>query len=138
MSVLTAGIHSRLAGDGTLVGLLATYGDGAAVFTTDPAPADADLPYIVTAGEVVQTPADTKNSRGRDAVRDVRCYASATGSVVLIEAIAERARALLHRHELAIDDGYRTVVADVTGPIVADERDVYGRILSVRFLVTED
>lgn len=130
MSVLTAAIYDVLANDVTLAGLLATYGSGPAIFTTDPVPGNAVLPYVVTAGEVVQAPFDTKTTRGRDLIRDVRCYAEADGSVMVIEAIAERVRALLHRQALTIS-GFVWMVSDCAGPIVADDSDVYGRILSV-------
>jgi hypothetical protein len=92
------------------------------------------MPLVVTAGEVTQTPWDTKSTRGRQIYRDVRCYTDADGSAVLVEAMAERVRALLHRYELSIA-GYNVIVAEVSGPTVADEQNAYGRILSVRFLV---
>lgn len=136
MSILTPGIYDKLAGDATLIGLLAEYKGSPAIFTTDPAPGDADKPYIVTVGEVSQAPFDTKTTRGREAIRDVRCYAEANGSAVVIEAIVERVRALLHRQPIVID-GFTWLVSNVTGPIVADERDVYGRIVSLRLRAQE-
>ena len=136
MSVLTQSIHDRLADDTTLTDLLATYRDGPAIFTTDPAPGDASKPYIVTAGEVTQAPFDTKNSLGRRAYRDVRCYANADGSSLTIETIAERVRTLLHRYRLDIE-GFGVLVAECNGPVTADEEDAYGRILSVQYLFTE-
>ena len=134
MSVLTDALHSVLADDATLAGLLALYEGEAAVFTTDPAPDDANLPYIVTAGEVAQTPWDTKTTQGRRAVRDVRCYTAKTGSAATVEAIAERVRALLHRQTIAVDD-YDVIIARCTGPVAADEEDAYGRIVSVELVV---
>jgi len=137
MSVWTAAVYERLAGDAELIGLLAEYRGGPAIFTIDPVPGDATLPYIVTAGEVAQSPFDTKNSLGRRAYRDVRCYASnKEGSVVVIEAIAERVRALFHRYELSVD-GFGVLVASCNGPVVADEDDAYGRIVTVQFLLME-
>lgn len=136
MSILSGAIYERLAGDATLAGLLATYQGNPAVFTVDPAPGDTPLPFIVTAGEATQAPFDTKTTRGRELIRDVRCYADANGSAVVIEAIAERVRALLHRQALNIS-GYRWIISDVTGPIVADERDFYGRILSLSLKAQE-
>ena len=73
MSILTQAIYDRLTMDPILAGLLATYRGGPAVFTTDPAPGDAGMPLVVTAGEVTQTPWDTKDTRGRQIYRDVRC-----------------------------------------------------------------
>lgn len=136
MSAITAAIYDVLANDGTLAALLSTYGGQPAVFTTDPAPGDATPPYIVTAGEVSQAPFDTKTTRGRTITRDIRCYDDADGSAIRVEAIAERARALLHRQALAIV-GYVWVWAECIGPIAADERDAYGRIVTVRMTVEE-
>ena len=133
---LTAAVYDRLVGDLTLVGMLATYGGGPAVFTTDPAPGNAVLPYIVTAGDVATVAFDTKVTRGREVVRDVRCYAAAAGSAALVEGIAERVRALLHRYELPIVDA-GVIVAECSGPVAADEVDAYGRIVTVRFILTE-
>lgn len=136
MSVLTAAMYDQMAGDGTLAGLLSTYDEEVAVFTTDPAPGNAILPYIVTAGESVQMPWDTKTTRGRQAWRDVRCYADANGSAVVVEAIAERVRALFHRVELTVA-GFEWVWAECSGPIVADEQDAYGRIVTVKLTLQE-
>ena len=135
MSV-TEAIYDVLAGDATLTALLATYGGEPAIFTTDPAPGDAVLPYIVSAGEVAQTPWDTKTTRGRVVIRDVRCYTDATGSAVVVETIAERVRALLHRQTLAISD-FECLIADCSGPVPADGQDAYGRIVSVRLTIEE-
>lgn len=137
MSVLTAAVYDRMANDATLTGLISTYKGEPAVFTTDPAPGDAVLPYIVTAGEVAQSPWDTKTTRGRRAFRDVRCYQSAKdGSPMVVEAMVERARALFHRYMLTVTD-FGVIVANCVGPIVADEPDVYGRILTVEFMLVE-
>jgi len=116
--------------------MLATYQGIPAIFTTDPVPGDTLLPYIVSAGEITQAPFDTKTTLGRDLIRDVRCYAAADGSPVVIEAIAERVRTLLHRQPLSIS-GYTWWVSDCGGPIVADERDFYGRILSLSVIAQE-
>jgi len=126
-----------LAADGTLTAMLATYGGEPTIFTTDPAPGDAVLPYIVSAGEVAQMAFDTKTTRGRVAVRDVRCYTDATGSAVVVEAIAERVRALLHRQTLAISD-FECVIAECSGPMAADGQDAYGRIVTIRLSMEEE
>ena len=136
MSVLTLAMQGLLAGDPALQGMLSTYGGEPAVFTADPAPGDATLPYIVTAGDVSQAPFDTKTTRGRTIMRDVRCYTAAGGGAVTVEAMAERVRALLHRQELAIA-GFNWFWAECSGPIAADERDAYGRIVTVRMTVEE-
>lgn len=134
---LTAALYDLLTGDATLAAMLATYNGSPAIFTTDPAPGDAEKPYIVSAGHVVDLPFDTKTSLGREVQRDVRCYAEADGSAVVVEAIAERVRALLHRQALSVS-GFRWILSSVTGPAVADERDVYGRIVTLTCKLMED
>jgi len=44
MSALTEAIYDRLAGDGTLTSLLATYEGAPAIFTTDPVPGMRNCP----------------------------------------------------------------------------------------------
>jgi len=136
VGAITAAIHDVLAGDATLAAMLTTYGGEPAIFTTDPAPGDATLPYIVSAGEVAQTPFDTKTTRGRMVIRDVRCYTDATGSAAAVEAIAERVRVLLHRQTIAISD-FECVVADCSGPMAADGQDAYGRIVTLTMTIEE-
>lgn len=139
MGALSQAFYDRLTGDATLTGLLATYEGGPAVFTIDPAPPDAQLPFIVTAGEFAQAPFDTKTLYGRTAFRDIRCYASEVGSAVLIDDIAERVRALFHRYPLPVA-GFATVLCEASGPTVApdDDETVTGRIVSVRIVLQED
>jgi len=45
-------------------------------------------------------------------------------------------RALLHRQPLDVE-GFGVFLAECTGPIVADEPDAYGRIVTVRFIMME-
>jgi len=136
VGAITEALYERLAGDVTLAGLLATYGGAPAVFSTDPPPGDATLPYVVAAGQVSQEAYDTKTTRGLTVRRDVRCYAKADGSVETIEAIAEQVWALLHRYALAIA-GYDTWVVECTGPIRADDDDAYGRVITARMVIVE-
>lgn len=141
--MLTETLYGKLVGDGELTAMLATYGGLPAVFTTDPAPGDAVLPYLVTAGEIVINPDDTKTDRGQEVLRDVRCYAAATGSAVLIEAIAARVRVILHRQPLSIP-GMTWLLSETTGPVVADEPGgvsesvrAYGRVVTLRVRARE-
>lgn len=135
--MITAALHARLVGDPILVGLLATYRFEPAIFTTDPPPGDATLPYIVTAGHVSDSAWDTKLEGGRDIRRDVRCYAQQNETAVTVEAIAERVRALLHRQPLVIPD-FGVWMAECSGPIVADETDATGRIVTLHMIALED
>lgn len=128
MDVLTAAIFQRLSNDSELAGLLA---DGAgSVYTDDRVPPDAALPYVVSAGNVADEPWDTKTSQGRRPTRDVGVYFPHRSTKTLEQA-AERVRALLHRHPLAID-GHRTVTARVSGPIRISSDDYDARVLTLR------
>jgi hypothetical protein len=138
MDALTEAIHNLLTSDATLAALLATYGEygGPAVFTTDPAPGDATLPYVVSAGDVVDAAFDTKTVAGRRIWRDVRCYAPATGSSETVERIAERVRKLLHRTPFAVD-GWNIHIVECAGPVAADEPGAYGRIVTAKITMME-
>jgi hypothetical protein len=134
--MITQVIYDVLSGDATLSAMLATYRGNPAVFTTSVAPGDAVLPYIVTAGSVADVPFDTKTTLGRTITRDVRCYAASSGSVVNVEAIAERVRALLHRQALVIS-GFAWLWSLCSGPMAMDEQDAYGRIVTVTMTAEE-
>ena len=136
MNALTQAIYDKLAGDAPLAALLATYGALPAIFTTDPAPGDATLPYLVTAGSVAVTAFDTKTTLGRVVARDVRCYAAASGSAETVEEIAARVRTLLHRQALVIP-GFVWILSECAGPIAADEQDAYGRVVTVSLTMEE-
>jgi len=135
--IVTQALYNKLANDATLIALLAKYNGAPAIFTTDPAPDDAVLPYIVAAGNVASAPFDAKDCLGQTVTRDVRCYAAANGSAAVVEEIAETVRALLHRQQLSIT-GYNWIMSDATGPITADERFAYGRIITVSVTAQED
>ena len=136
MNALTQAVYDRLSGDAALVGMLASYEGAPAIFTIDPVPGDAVLPYVVSAGDVTDTSFDTKIDRGRRIWRDVRCYATADGDAMPVEQIAERVRALLHRHILTVV-GYGVLVAECSGPIASNEQDAYGRIVTVKLIMME-
>lgn len=136
MSVITKAIYTKLAGDAVLTGMLSTYKGKPAIFTSDPRPGDSNLPCIVTAGDVTQSAADTKTSLGRTVRRDIRCYAPPSGSDEVVEGIAERVRALLHRQNLVIL-GHDWVFSIVDGPITANEKNAQGRIVTVTIRIEE-
>jgi hypothetical protein len=136
VNALTQGIYDYLSSDVLLVGMLASYDGAPAIFTIDPVPGDAVLPYVVSAGDVADTSFDTKLDLGRRIWRDVRCYATADGDSIPVEQIAERVRTLLHRHILTVA-GYGVLVAECSGPVTRNEQDVYGRIVTVKLIMME-
>ena len=133
---VTASIYNVMANDATLASLLATYRDRPAIFTIDPAPKDAVLPYIVAAAIPVQTPFDTKTTRGRTIWRDIRIYDDQTGSVSRIEQIAERVYQLFHR-ELLVVPGYAWILTECAGPISMDEDFAYGRLVTAKITIEQ-
>ena len=136
MSVITKAIFDRLNGDATLTALLGTFNGNAAIFTTDPPPSKAVLPYIVTAGDVSNTPVTSKNAPGQIPTRDIRCYANANGEAKTVEDIANRVRVLFERQIIAIT-GFDTIIASTSGPLTVDEEDIYGRVVTVSLTIME-
>jgi len=136
MGAITQAFYDELAGDAVLVGLLSTYKGSPAIFTTDPRPGDSRLPCIVTAGEVINSPEDTKNCLGRVIWRDIRCYGPPSGSDAIVEDIGERVRAIFHRKIISIL-GYNVIISEVEGPIVMNEDNAQGRILTVKMTIKE-
>lgn len=139
MSAINEGIYERMANDATLTGYISTYNGAPAIFTVDPVPTDAELPFITANEDIVAVPWDTKTKQGRDFSRNIRAYTEATGSRVLLDDIAERIRFLFHRQADQINiDGYKVIICDVQGPeFVATDPRAYGLELEVRFVIQE-
>jgi uncharacterized protein DUF3168 len=136
MNALTQAIFSTLVADSTLTGMVAAYAGGPAIITADPVPYDVPRPYVVTAQPLHDEPFDGKNvTLGHTIRQDLRVVADATGSSQLIDAIAERIRALLHRQSLTVT-GYTMIVADVSGPVAApSDPRIMMLVLTVRFVL---
>lgn len=130
-------LYNLLASSTELSGLISTYkGFLPAIFTVDPVPEDAEFPYIVLTGAVVQTPYDTKTSQGRQIWVDIRCYSEASGSSITVDAIAETVRGLLHRQSLSGAD-FSSIWIECEGPIVADDGRSYGRLVTAKITIEE-
>jgi hypothetical protein len=130
-------VYSTLASGSSLTAKLSTYSGSPAIFTTEPVPNDAVMPYIVITDSVAQTPQDTKLTRGREVWMDIRCYTKSNGSVANVDSIAELVRELLHRKTLS-GIGFSSIVTTVDGYIVANEEYAYGRILTLKILLEEN
>lgn len=140
MSDITKAFFDTLNGDTTLTALLGSFDGSPSIFTKTPLPSSMTLegngPYILTTGESANDPGpmDTKNSTGREIVRDIRCYTDIKASSKDVEAIAERVHALFHRQIIPVT-GFTVHVAEATGPIEADEEDALGRVVTVRWVL---
>ena len=138
MSALTKVFYDTMAEDDILASLITNFAGFPAVFTTEPVPADAVLPYIVTPGESTVLQFETKSHGGREVFRDIRCYAEASGSAVIVEAMAERVRELFHRQVIPVT-GFDTVSVEVVdGPLALDQDGIYGRIMTIRLLLEDN
>lgn len=141
MNALSQAIYNVLSADATLTGLLAPYtppGGSAvpAIFSADPVPEGAPMPFIVWSGALHDEPFGGKveDTIGRVTYLDIRCFAVATGSSQLIDSICERIRALLHNVLLTVA-GFTNIIARCTaGPLNAptDPR-IMGRVLTFQW-----
>lgn len=131
---LTQVIYDRLSGDSTLTGKLATYEGNPAIFTAEPVPGDASLPYLVSTGYIsgnTDVPEQSKQRIAARVVRDIRVYAEATGSMKQIEEIAERVWELFHRQSLSVT-GWDDVWVHAERPIISQtDGYIYGMVVTI-------
>jgi hypothetical protein len=141
MSV-TEAIYDKLIGDSALLSMLPEYLARPAIFTYEPVPGDAPLPCILAAGDVlgrVRVPESTKLTYGARVMRDIRIFAEASGSMVEVEAIAERVWELFERAELFVPGWTQVLRTRADRPIIGprDER-VYMLIVSVTISISRE
>lgn len=122
----------RMHADSELVGLLATYGGAAAIFSEDEIPVDAPRPFVVVDHPSVDDPDDTKNTYGRERILSIRCFKASTDKQHDIDQIAERIRYLFHREPVHAP-GERGWLASASGPTLAPtDNSLVGRLIAVR------
>lgn len=137
-------IFDRLNGSMALLELLATFDGAPAIFTTGRIPdgfEPGDHGWIVVPAPVgdIGGEFDTKNSTGRQWMRDIGSYVRARGrDTTRVEQIAELVRGLFHRQHGAITiSGFGVMSASAAGPIVApSDNTVDGRIVTVTLTAT--
>lgn len=124
--------------DDTLAGLLASYQNVPAVFTTTPVPPDAVGPMIVIDGEVAEAPTDSiSGEEHRSYNVDIRIYTPALGSNVLLDQILEALRDRLHRAPLTLTNGWRVKRVIATSPVnITADRVRYPALVGVRIDTT--
>lgn len=137
MNALIDALAARLLGDATFAGYHSVYKGVPALFTQSPIPGQAVAPYTIIDPPMSTDPNDTKTTTGYTTDIDIMMYAPANGDRTLVNQMAERARALLHRHQLVIV-GQDTVIASVRGPMAAPSDDrLYGRRIEVTLKTRE-
>jgi len=100
--------------------------------TSLPVPAGATYPLIISEGPIADVHDDIKVDQGREILRDFRVYTkNSSRNPQSCINIAERIRAIFHGVEFTLTSW--RAIASAMGPIIADESDVYGRIVTVRF-----
>ena len=139
---ITQVVYERLVSDAALASMLASFEGRPAVFTYEPVPGDAPLPYIVAAGDVlgrVRVPESTKLTFGARVTRDIRVFVEASGSMAQLEAIAERVWELFEKAELFVPGWTQVVRCRADRPIIGprDER-VYMLIVSVTISMSRE
>lgn len=135
VTAVSNAVFDRLMTSAPLLALVSSYNSGKAIFTQSPIPPNVQAPYIVVSDPVVDVPGvfDTKDTIGREWVRDIFCYADTDGSVAVVDEMAELVRGLFHRQHGEINVvGAAVIVARATGPEVAPTDDtLYGRVVTV-------
>jgi hypothetical protein len=134
-------IYDRLVSSVALMALVAPFGGGKAVFTESPLPPGVVPPFIIVPEPQVDIPGvfDTKNTNGRQWVRDVGCYTRARGDPSTVEAMAELVRGLFHRKHGSINVvGFGVMICTADGPVRAPTDDtMYGRLVTITLTATE-
>lgn len=133
---VTALIHARLSTDLPLAALLSDYRGQPAVFA-DSVPADAEPPWILIEGVASDVPQDARGLRLRELRLALRCLDATGAGSGRLEAVAARARALLHEDDLEAA-GAALLAQSCHGPIRApSERGFLERRLELRLLLNE-
>lgn len=143
INALVAWMYDRMVEDDSLDAILARSAivpAAAAVYSSFPVPAGAEMPYVVISGPVTDEPLDTFDAEYRTPEVDVHVYdsrpAAGGGSVARVNTAAERIRALFHRSAFEADiAGVRALVIQCSGPVVNDGDHAYGRVVTARSLL---
>lgn len=127
-------IRDILIADATLVSLVGLYA-GLPKVLTDPIPEDVELPFIVLSGPIADESFETVGDiLGREVLYDIRVHADRIGSsVAQVTTLAERVRTVLHRQSVPVA-GLSWVTTRMSGPIVSDDEESFGRVLTARLL----
>ena len=134
----TLGIRNLMISDSTLTGLISTYEGSPAIFSGYPVPAGAELPYILISQILGNESYNTKGVKGREHIRDIAIFAKETGSLVEIDAIAERVRTLFDRTYSLSITGFEVVSCEVSGPIEGPlEDEIYMYVITLNIKAME-
>ena len=129
----TQAVFDVMNADSLLVGLLSQFEGDPAIFTMKEVPPDALRPYIWSYGDVVSTPFESKDLRGRDVTRDIWIVADDVGDEDLVMDISNRVRDIFHRTVMTIGLGNMRTIA--LGPRIGPSGDdITARIVTLEFV----
>ena len=148
MNALTQAIFNKLSGDGALTAMLAVYPPASgtpAIFSAEPVPLDASLPYVCWNGPLHDAAWGGKTDRKtfREVTLDIRIYAAgvleadgSSSSAKAIDNIAERVRTLLNEVTLTVS-GYTNIIAQcMAGPIqIPTDPRFQGRAITFQYVL---
>ena len=133
MDETTQAIFDVMDADTLLVSLLSQFDGEPAIFTMKEVPPDAARPYIWSYADIINTPFESKDLRGRDVTRDIWVVADDVGDEDLVMNIANRVQLIFHRTVMSIGIGNMRTIA--TGPRVGESGDdITARIVTVSFV----
>jgi len=133
MDETTQAIFDVMDADTLLVSLLSQFDGEPAIFTMKEVPPDAARPYIWSYADIINTPFESKDLRGRDVTRDIWVVADDVGDEDLVMNIANRVQLIFHRTVMSIGIGNMRTIA--TGARVGESGDdITARIVTVSFV----
>lgn len=133
MDETTQAIFDVMDADTLLVSLLSQFDGEPAIFTMKEVPPDAARPYIWSYADIINTPFESKDLRGRDVTRDIWVVADDVGDEDLVMNIANRVQLIFHRTVMSIGIGNMRTIA--SGPRVGESGDdITARIVTVSFV----
>ncbi len=142
---VTRRVYDVLINDAGLTAQLASYGGVPAIFTTDPVPEGAPLPYVWMRGASQKVRVDTLDISMRTVSRDIVAFTEKSGDPTAVDDIAWHIRGLFDSaHGEALSGGglggmpdpnggtWYPVILDASGPNEANsDPDTYGRSVDI-------
>lgn len=135
-------VYKRLTGDSELASMLGRYAAVEVALFSDFVPSDLTIeesPVGVVSAPITNTQDDTYDQDYRRVELNVRFYHRPSGSSLILDQAADKARSVLKLWPAGAITGGSLVSATVTGPVSAptDDPSLSGRLLNVRLLIKE-
>lgn len=134
---VTRGLMIHFLADPNLAVMLGEFNGRASIFPGSPIPEGATSPFVVIQGASSDSSFGIKGTMARDVTTDIGIYSEANGNVLEVDQPAEYLRWKLEGFNQTDEfvRNWETPITEVFGPIQNDQEDLYGRVLSVRFVM---